>query len=71
MAEAAASATAETPVRSFLRSSAAAAETVSVILVPVSPSGTGKTFNSLMDCLLLSRASYAQRSISFSSAPPM
>ena len=40
----------DTVLGCFLRSSAAAVEMVRLILVPVSPSGTGKTLSSLICC---------------------
>ena len=49
-AEAVAPAAWPTVSQCFLRISAAAAPMVRVMLVPVSPSGTGNTFRSLMDC---------------------
>ena len=68
MAEAAQSAAAPRVGKLFLESSAAAAPMVRLMLVPVSPSGTGKTFSSLMSCLFCSRAAFAQRMISLKTA---
>ena len=48
----------------FFRSSATAAAIVMDILVPVSPSGTGKTFSALMSSLLFSSDAAADLAIS-------
>ena len=54
-----------------LRSSSAAAFRVMLILVPVSPSGTGKTFSSLICCLWFSTEAAALRIILRRPAPSM
>ena len=55
----------------FFPSSAAAAPIVRLMLVPVSPSGTGKTFSSLMSCLFCTSAALAHWMISPKSAASM
>ncbi len=70
-AEAAVSAAAPIPAGAFFRSASAAAPTVRLILVPVSPSGTGNTLSSLICCRFCFRAAEAQTSISVYAAPSM
>ena len=52
----------------FLRSSVAALFMVSPMLVPVSPSGTGKTFRSFIIWVFAARAASAQSIISLNAA---
>ena len=51
--------------------SAAAVEMVRPILVPVSPSGTGKTFSSLMCCFCILMEAAAWITIRWNDAPSM
>ena len=71
MALAAQSAAALRLSNSRLRSSVAAAPIVRDMFVPVSPSGTGKTFSSFMSCRFCSSAALADRIMSRNSAASM
>ena len=64
MAEAAFSAASPRVLGGLASSSRAAALRVMLILVPVSPSGTGNTFSSLMSCLQASTETAAWITIS-------
>ena len=68
-AEAATLEVSETAGSLSISSSRAAAPMVMDILVPVSPSGTGKTFNSSTDCFWLARVYAAERIASRSRLP--
>ena len=63
MAEAVISAAFVSVTLPALRRSAAAAFSVMLMFVPVSPSGTGKTFSSLICCLWISMEAAALRII--------
>ena len=70
-AEAVLSAALVSVMPSALRSSVLAAESVMLIFVPVSPSGTGKTFSSLTFCLFRSISAAAESIIRLNAAPSM